>query len=104
MRARRWVAALVAGCGYVVLGLFAGAATLLVSLSPPVLIEAVAGLALLGAFANSLAASLAEPLSREAAAVTFLTTASGLVLFGVGGAFWGLAAGGAMLALARWRR
>ena len=102
--ARRWVAALVAGCGYVVLGLFAGAATLLVSLSPPVLIEAVAGLALLGAFANSLAASLVEPLSREAAAVTFLTTASGLVLFGVGGAFWGLAAGGAMLALARWRR
>jgi benzoate membrane transport protein len=43
-------------------------------------------------------------MSREAAAVTFLTTASGLVLFGVGGAFWGLAAGGAMLALARWRR
>jgi benzoate membrane transport protein len=102
--ARRWVAALVAGCAYVVLGLFAGAAVALVSLSPPVLIEAVAGLALLGAFANSLAASLAEPASREAAAVTFLTTASGLTVLGVSGAFWGLAAGGAMLALARWRR
>jgi benzoate membrane transport protein len=102
--ARRWIAALVAGCGYVVLGLLAGAATLLVSLSPPVLIEAVAGLALLGAFANALAASLAEPASREAAAVTFLTTASGLTVFGVSGAFWGLAAGGAMLALTRWRR
>jgi benzoate membrane transport protein len=102
--ARRWIVALVAGWGYVVLGLLAGAATLLVSLSPPVLIEAVAGLALLGAFANALAASLAEPASREAAAVTFLTTASGLTVFGVSGAFWGLAAGGAMLALTRWRR
>ncbi|MFO0293077.1 MAG: benzoate/H(+) symporter BenE family transporter [Rhodospirillales bacterium] len=100
---RRWIAAVVAGGGYVVFGLLAGAATALVALSPPVLIEAVAGLALLGAFANSLSAALAQPAEREAAAVTFLTAASGLTLFGIGGAFWGLLAGFAMLAVARWR-
>jgi benzoate membrane transport protein len=33
--------------------------------------------------------------------VTFLTAASGLSFFGVGGAFWGLVAGGAILALTR---
>ena len=43
--ARRWIAACVAGAGYVVLGLLAGAAAAVVSASPPVLIEAVAGLA-----------------------------------------------------------
>ena len=101
---RRWIAAVVAGVGYVVFGLLATAATALVSLSPPVLIEAVAGLALLGAFANSLSAALDQPADREAAAVTFLTTASGLSLFGVSGAFWGLVAGFAMMAAARWRR
>ncbi len=33
--------------------------------------------------------------------MTFLTAASGLTFFGIGGAFWGLVAGGAVLALTR---
>ena len=45
-----------------------------------------------------------EQAQREAAAVTFLVAASGVTLLGVSGAFWGLLAGGAMLALASWRR
>jgi benzoate membrane transport protein len=98
---RRYWSAVVAGLGYVVLGLLASAATVLVSASPPILIEAVAGLALLGAFANSLATALAQPADRESAAITFLVSASGLTIFGVSGAFWGLLAGGAMLALTR---
>jgi benzoate membrane transport protein len=102
--ARRWIAACVAGAGYVVLGLLAGAAAAVVSASPPVLIEAVAGLALLGSFASALSAALAQPAEREAAAITFLVAASGVTLLGVSGAFWGLVAGGAMLALASWRR
>jgi len=101
---RRYWAAVVAGLAYVVLGLLAGAATALVSASPPVLIEAVAGLALLGAFANSMATALAQPADRESAAITFLVSASGLTILGVSGAFWGLVAGGAMLALTRWQR
>jgi benzoate membrane transport protein len=101
---RRWVAALVAGIFYVVFGLLATAATAVFSAAPPLLIQAVAGLALLGAFASSLVAALSDAQSREAAAITFIVAASGLTLFGIGGAFWGLIAGGAMLALARWRR
>lgn len=101
---KRWVAALVAGIFYVLFGLAATAATAVFSAAPPVLIQAVAGLALLGAFASSLVAALSDAESREAAAITFIVAASGLTLFGIGGAFWGLIAGGAMLALARWRR
>ena len=101
--ARRYGAAVVAGCAYIGFGLLAGLATAFIAAAPPVLIEAVAGLALLGAFAASLAAALAEPRHREAAAVTFLVTASGLSFFGIAGAFWGLLAGGAVMALGRWR-
>lgn len=100
---KRWVAALVAGIFYVLFGLLATAATAVFSAAPPLLIQAVAGLALLGAFASSLVAALSDAQSREAAAITFIVAASGLTLFGIGGAFWGLIAGGAMLALARWR-
>jgi benzoate membrane transport protein len=102
-RARRWIAAAVAGAAYLVLGLLAGFATLLIAAAPPVLIEAVAGLALLGAFAASLTQALASAQHREAAVITFIVTASGLSFFGIGGAFWGLLAGGAMMALMRWR-
>jgi benzoate membrane transport protein len=97
---KRWIAAAAAGCGYIVLGLLAGAMISFVAGSP-ILIEAVAGLALLGAFGSSLNNALAEPNEREAALVTFLTAASGLSFLGIGGAFWGLIAGGAILALTR---
>jgi benzoate membrane transport protein len=103
-RSRRWLAAATAGAAYIVLGLLAGLAARLVAAAPPVLIEAVAGLALLGAFASSLANALAEPADREAAVVTFVTAASGISFLGIGGAFWGLLAGGAVMALTRWRR
>ena len=102
--ARRWPAAFVNGAAYVVLGLLAGAATSLIAASPPLLIEAVAGLALLGAFGSALLAAVTAAEDREAAVVTFLVTASGLSFAGIGAAFWGLVAGGAVLALARWRK
>ncbi|MCX4387273.1 benzoate/H(+) symporter BenE family transporter [Micromonospora peucetia] len=100
---RRWIASVTAGIGLALLGLGAGAATALVALAPPVLIEAVAGLALLGALATALTSALAEPAAREAAVVTFVVTASGVTLVGVGGAFWGLVAGAVMLLLFRHR-
>ena len=99
--ARRYWSALVAGGVYVVFGLLAGLATALIAVSPPVLIEAVAGLVLLGAFGNSLLAAVSEPADREAAVITFVVAASGLTLFGIGGAFWGLVAGGAIRMLSR---
>ncbi|WP_247663453.1 benzoate/H(+) symporter BenE family transporter [Micromonospora sp. U21] len=96
---RRWVASVTAGVGLAVLGLGAGVATALVAVAPPILIEAVAGLALLGALATALASAVADPATREAAVVTFVVTASGVTLIGVGGAFWGLVAGCLMLLL-----
>lgn len=102
--ARRYWAAITAGAMYIVYGLLAGAATAFVSASPPVLIEAVAGLALLGTLGMSLMGAVKEPEDREAAVITFIVTASGLSFYGIGGAFWGLIAGGAVLALTRWKR
>jgi benzoate membrane transport protein len=100
---RRYWAAVVAGLTYVLFGLGAGAATAFIAASPPILIEAVAGLALLGAFASALLGAVADPAAREAAVITFLVTGSGVTLLGISGAFWGLLAGGAMLVLGRWR-
>ena len=69
------------------------------ALAPPILIEAVAGLALIGAFSGSAMAAFQRADTREAAAITFLITASGVSFSGISGAFWGLLAGGLMLAL-----
>lgn len=99
--ARRYWSAIVAGAGYIVFGLLAATVTAFVSLAPQILIQAVAGLALISAFAGSAMAAFKETDGREAAAVTFLVTASGVSFAGVSGAFWGLLAGGLMLALAR---
>ena len=99
--ARRYWAAIIAGIGYVVFGLLAGAVTGFVALAPPVLIQAVAGLALIGAFSGSAFAALKEPDTREAAAITFIVTASGVTFAGISGAFWGLLAGGLAMGLAK---
>ena len=69
---------------------------------PRELVMTIAGLALLGTIGNGLAVALRDETSREPALVTFLVTASGLTLFGIGSAFWGLIAGAAALMLARW--
>ncbi len=102
--AQRYKAAVTAGIVYVLFGLLAGAAMVLLTAAPPVLIEAVAGLALLGAFGASLVNALSVERDRVAAVITFLVAASSLSFLGIGGAFWGLVAGGAVLTLTRWRR
>jgi benzoate membrane transport protein len=98
---RRYWAAIIAGILYVIFGLLAGAVTGFVGLAPPILIQAVAGLALIGAFSGSAFAALKEPETREAAAITFLVTASGVTFVGISGAFWGLLAGGLVMGLMR---
>jgi benzoate membrane transport protein len=99
--ARRYIAAVSSGVAYVVMGVLAPVAVGFISASPPILIEAVAGLALLGAFGSASLGFLNAPRERDAALVTFVATASGLSFFGIGAAFWGLVAGGAVLALGR---
>jgi benzoate membrane transport protein len=97
--ARRYIASIAAGVAYIVLGLCAGFAAVLIAASPPLLIQAVAGLALLGTLGTALAGALADEQQRLAAITTFVTTASGISIAGIGGAFWGLLAGGVMLLL-----
>ncbi len=98
---RRYWAVIVCGICYLILGPLAGAVTASVALAPPILIQAVAGLALVGAFSGSAMAAFQAPDTREAAAITFLVTASGVSFGGISGAFWGLLAGGLMMALQR---
>ncbi len=99
--ARRWIAVAVSGAVYLALGLGASAAAAFVAASPPLLIQSVAGLALLGSLGGALGAALARVEERVPAVVTFATTASGLTLFGIGAAFWGLVAGGVLWGLER---
>ncbi|MBL8257426.1 MAG: benzoate/H(+) symporter BenE family transporter [Pseudoxanthomonas mexicana] len=90
---RRYVAAIAAGVFYLIVGLFGATVAALFAAFPKELILAIAGIALLGTIGNSLAAALREEAEREPALVTFLVTASGLSLAGIGSAFWGLVAG-----------
>jgi benzoate membrane transport protein len=91
--AKRWPAPVAAGFTYLLLGLLATMSAAFIAASPPILIQAVAGLALLPSLASALATSLASDDSRLPAIVTLVTTASGITVLGVGGAFWGLIAG-----------
>jgi benzoate membrane transport protein len=100
---RRWIAAAANGAVYLVLGLSAGLATALLAASPPVLIEAVAGLALLGTLGAALKAATAADEQREAAMVTFAISASGVTVGGISAPFWGLLAGWLFLAAQRAR-
>ncbi|SFE42090.1 benzoate membrane transport protein [Actinacidiphila alni] len=100
---KRYRAAAVAGGAYILLGLGAAAAVAFVNASPPNVIEAVAGLALLGALGNSLTGAMADAHHREPAVVTLVVTVSGVTFFGVSGAFWGLGAGGLLYALRYWQ-
>ncbi|MCA1939239.1 MAG: benzoate/H(+) symporter BenE family transporter [Dechloromonas sp.] len=91
--AQRYRASVWAGVFYLFTGLFGATVAALFGALPAALIAAIAGLALLGTIGNSLGAALADEREREAALVTFLATASGMSLFGIGSAFWGLVLG-----------
>ena len=93
------IASTISGGFGILLGLVAGGIIAFVSLAPPILLQAVAGLGLIGAFSNAAFAAYHNPDTREAAAITFLVTASGIAFAGISGAFWGLLAGGVMMGL-----
>ncbi|WP_421781299.1 benzoate/H(+) symporter BenE family transporter [Kiloniella litopenaei] len=94
---KRYWSAVISGIGYIIFGLLSGLVTTFAVIAPGILIAAVAGLALIGAFSNASLAAFNDIDSREASAVTFLVTASGVSFFGISGAFWGLLAGGIIL-------
>ncbi|MFJ9606331.1 benzoate/H(+) symporter BenE family transporter [Kitasatospora sp. NPDC101176] len=87
---RRYVAGMSAGLLYVLVGSFGGVLVSLFTGLPKELVAVVAGVALLASLQGSLAAAVADERGRDAAVVTFLASASGMSLFGIGSAFWGL--------------
>ena len=97
-RSRRWIAAFTSGLAYVLLALLSTVLVAVVTAAPPGMLEAFAGLALIGTLAASVSSALAVAEERTAASVTFLLAASGLSFAGIGAAFWALAAG----LLVRW--
>ncbi len=101
--ARRYMSSVMAGVFYIVLGLLGGAVVGLIAAFPKALVLAVAGFVLLGTIGAGLATAMKEDDSREAALITFLVTASGLVLWGVGSAFWGVVGGAIALGVQRVR-
>ena len=103
-KSRRYVAAITAGFAYIVFALGAGITTAFISAAPPILIEAVAGLALIGALANALVGAVSDDDLRLPAVLAFVTAASGLTLFGIGAAFWALIVGGALHALLKTKK
>lgn len=93
-RHKRWLASAAAGGFYLLAGIFGGAITALMTALPLAWIQMLAGLALLGTIGGSLQQALTDESGRDAAIVTFLITASGMTLGGIGSAFWGLIGGG----------
>ncbi|MEM7061606.1 MAG: benzoate/H(+) symporter BenE family transporter [Cyanobacteria bacterium P01_B01_bin.77] len=90
---KRYVAAVMSGVFYIVVGLLGATVVGLFSALPQELVAAIAGLALLGTIGKGLVTALAQEKEREPALITFLVTASGIGLLGIGSAFWGLLAG-----------
>lgn len=90
---QRYLSAVMAGLFYCLFGLFAGVIATVAAQTPPMVLETVTGVALLGVFANAAAAALEDPEYREAAGIAMLTTVSGISILGLNAAVLGLAFG-----------
>ena len=94
---RRYTAAVFAGFLYIGIGFFSTAVISLFAIFPKELVMTTAGLALMSVVSNGLVTALKKETEIEAAALTFFMTASGINLFGIGSAFWGLVVGALVL-------
>lgn len=90
---KRYTAAVSSGVLYIVVGLFSGAVVSVLTAFPRELIMSIAGLALISTISNGIVSAVQHEADREASLMTFFVTASGVSLWGVGAAFWGLVAG-----------
>ncbi len=90
---KRWITGIFYAACYFLFALFGASITGLISAVPFALIIMVAGLALLAPLMGAITLAMKDEATRFPAIVTLTVTASGIVVFGVGAAFWGLAAG-----------
>lgn len=98
-RALRYWAAIIAGVGYIFMGLAAPVVVMFFSHMPAVIVHLLAGLALLATLQASLLKSMENHKHRKAALVTLLCTASGVTVAQLGAPVWGLVLGLAVVAL-----
>ena len=99
---KRYTAAIWCGIFYGIAGIFGATLAALFTALPKALILSIAALALFASIIGGLTQAMSEPKEREAALITFLVTASGMTLFSVGSAFWGIIAGLLTLAILNW--
>ncbi len=90
---KRWIVGMIYAGFYLVLALFSPALVRLFLALPETVIVTLTGIALIPALIGTMETMLSVKEDRDAAIVTFLATGSGLALFGLGAAFWGLLAG-----------
>ncbi|MFJ9989511.1 benzoate/H(+) symporter BenE family transporter [Pseudomonas putida] len=90
---KRYTAAVWCGIFYGIAGVFGATLAALFAALPKELVLSIAALALFGSIMNGLTVAMSEAREREAALITFMVTASGLTLFSIGSAFWGIVAG-----------
>jgi benzoate membrane transport protein len=91
--AQRWKMAYPYFVLYILVGIAAMSFVKILGALPKELVAAIAGLALFSPLMSGMSAMVKDSADIEAAMVTFLVTASGVTMFGVGAAFWGLVAG-----------
>jgi benzoate membrane transport protein len=101
---KRYTAAIWCGIFYAIAGVFGATLAALFAAFPKELVLSIAALALFGSIINGLTVAMYEPKEREAALITFMVTASGLTLFSIGSAFWGIVAGVLTLVILNYRR
>ena len=100
---KRYTAAMWCGIFYGIAGTFGATLAALFAAFPKELVLSIAALALFGSISNGLTIAMAESKEREAALITFMVTASGMTLFSIGSAFWGIVAGVLTLIILNWK-
>ncbi len=90
---KRYVAGVANGLCYLVGACFAGTIVALFTSLPGEFVAVLAGLALIGAITGNLSAATDHKDHLEASVITFIATASGISLLGLGSAFWGVVVG-----------
>lgn len=91
--AHRYWAAVTCGLAFIAIAFASSGLLHIATQLPTLMITAVAGLALIPALVASTGSAFSNDQQTEAPALTFLIAASGMTLFGISGAFWGVAAG-----------
>lgn len=104
-RARRYIAGVAGGLTYLAVGALGGVLVAGFRSIDPEIVSMLAAVALLGSAVTALSGAMSGDARTGASSlITIAVTMSGAVFLGVGSAFWGLLAGGAVFAVLAPRR